>query len=90
MWTVDKEGKLIELIRERNRVEASAELLKVWNLSESWFTVLMKNMTDDEKQSLLDSLLTARRPVIEKAIIDKQAEVNNLNALLTAEDDLKK
>jgi hypothetical protein len=87
-WTIEQEQKLSELIRERSLIEGDANNLKIWNLTESYVQTITKNITDDEKQKILDSLVAARRPVLEKALIDKQAELDAVNAAITKEDTL--
>lgn len=87
-WTLEQENKLRELIMERSQVERSAETLKNWQLTESFTQTITKNITDDEKQKILDALIAARRPVLEKALIDKQAELDAINAAITKEDTL--
>jgi hypothetical protein len=88
-WSVEKENKLIDLMRERSQVEANMPQFKTWSIKESWYMTLMKNMKEDEKQAMLDALLVDRRVVEEKLLIDKQAEIDSLNATITAEDTMK-
>ncbi len=89
-WTINKESKLVSLIKERVAIENNPKAIQEWSLSSSWFDFFNLLLTENQKQSLLDKLILDRRPYILKMKIAREADVVNIENDITLEDNMGK
>ena len=79
-WTISKNELLYQMLRERVDVERTVGSAKEWGLTRSWINLVDLNVSDAQKQLILNGLIDDKIVYVEKTILSMSTTGTSLGA----------
>lgn len=82
-WTPEKNELLYQMLKERFSVESNIDQIKKWNLARSWTAIIDPIVLKEQKQKILNELISDKIVYIDNKITDTTGTGTSLVDLKT-------